>query len=135
MRVREFAVDAMRPYFASLDGPVREIVSVAGTATSLVSIELGMETYDAQRVHGSRLDAGSIRTVRERLASLRLSDRQEVVGLHPGRASVIVAGALILEAVLECTGLDSTLVSEHDILYGILLDLYRNGAPGTAPVG
>ena len=46
-------------------------------------------------------------------------------GTAPGRAAVIVAGALILETVLALAGLDSTVVSEHDILYGILLDTYR----------
>ena len=48
-----------------------------------------------------------------------------MVGLDPGRAPVIVAGALILETVVALAGLDSTIVSEHDILYGILLDTYR----------
>ena len=34
---------------------------------------------------------------------------------------------LILETVVGLAGLDSTLVSEHDILYGILLETYAGG--------
>jgi exopolyphosphatase/pppGpp-phosphohydrolase len=48
------------------------------------------------------------------------------VGLHPERAGVIVAGALIIETALALAGLDRMVVSEHDILYGILLDTYRD---------
>jgi len=37
---------------------------------------------------------------------------------------VIVAGTLIFETVLALSGLDRMVVSEHDILYGILLETY-----------
>ncbi len=60
------------------------------------------------------------------LAALPLARRRNVVGLHPERAGVIVAGALIFETVLALSGLDRMTVSEHDILYGILLDTYRD---------
>jgi exopolyphosphatase/pppGpp-phosphohydrolase len=52
-----------------------------------------------------------------------------VVGLEPDRAGVIVGGALILQAVMAHAGLSSTLVSEHDILYGMVLDPDAIGAP------
>ena len=57
-------------------------------------------------------------------ASMPLAERVKVPGLDPGRATVIVAGALILETIVALAGLDSTMVSEHDILYGILLETY-----------
>jgi exopolyphosphatase/guanosine-5'-triphosphate,3'-diphosphate pyrophosphatase len=39
--------------------------------------------------------------------------------MHPGRADVIGAGALILDRVLARTDADRLLVSESDILDGI----------------
>ena len=45
-----------------------------------------------------------------------------MVGLEPERAGVIVGGALILQSAMAYAGLASTLVSEHDILYGMVLD-------------
>jgi hypothetical protein len=51
-----------------------------------------------------------------------LDERKQVTGLEPGRAGVIVAGALVLEAILALAGLSETVVSEHDLLYGIVLD-------------
>jgi exopolyphosphatase/pppGpp-phosphohydrolase len=41
--------------------------------------------------------------------------------MDPARADVIVAGTLILETVMALAGVDSTVVSEHDILYGMVL--------------
>jgi len=42
--------------------------------------------------------------------------------MDPARADVIVAGALILETILALAGVERTVVSEHDLLYGIVLD-------------
>ena len=57
----------------------------------------------------------------EDLAGMTVARRKEIPSLDPGRAGVIVAGAMILETVLGMAGLDSVTVSEHDILYGIVL--------------
>jgi exopolyphosphatase/guanosine-5'-triphosphate,3'-diphosphate pyrophosphatase len=48
-------------------------------------------------------------------------ERLAIPSLDPGRAQVIVAGALILETVIALAGLEQLTVSEHDILYGIVL--------------
>ena len=64
------------------------------------------------------------------LAALPLAQREEVAGLEPARAPVIVAGALVLDVLLELTGLHHVVVSEHDLLYGILLDAYLDLALG-----
>jgi exopolyphosphatase/guanosine-5'-triphosphate,3'-diphosphate pyrophosphatase len=59
----------------------------------------------------------------EMLAGIPLSERREVPGLHPDRAPTIVAGAMILLAVLELFDLRQVEVSEHDILRGAALAL------------
>lgn len=115
----------LRPYFDGLPRPARLSIALAGTATTLSAIEQGLEVYDPARVHGSTLTVAEVGRMLERLASLPLERRvAEVTGLDPGRAPVIIGGTLILLTVLELAGLDSTLVSEHDILYGIVLDVY-----------
>ncbi|MBE0477095.1 MAG: Ppx/GppA family phosphatase [Coriobacteriia bacterium] len=123
-RAREWALAEMRPFFDETPGTPRVLVSLAGTATTLSAIHHGMTVYDPERVHGSVLTSEDLDALLERLAPLTLEELREVPGLHPGRASVIVAGAVVLSAVLELSGLPSTVVSEHDILYGIALDAY-----------
>ncbi len=122
-----FAEQSIAGFFATAPESPSEMISVAGTATTIAAILLGMPTpeYDPARVHGLVLRRDDIVATTTMLARLPLAQREGVVGLHPGRAPVIVAGMLVLLAVLDAAGLDSTLVSERDILYGMVLDTYR----------
>lgn len=93
-------------------------IAVAGTPTSLASIELGLEPYDPKQVHGHTLTLASIQRLLSQLASAPLSKRAEITGLHPDRAPNIVAGVVILVETMRAFDLDQIEVSEHDILYG-----------------
>jgi exopolyphosphatase / guanosine-5'-triphosphate,3'-diphosphate pyrophosphatase len=96
-------------------------IAVAGTPTSLASIEIGLETYDPAQVHGHTLTLGAIQHLLSKLASAPLSKRVEITGLHPDRAPNIVAGVVILVETMRAFGLERIEVSEHDILYGTAL--------------
>lgn len=98
-------------------------VAVAGTPTVLASVDLALERFDPWKVHGHRISLESCERILGRLAALPLAERRAVTGLHPDRAPTIVAGAAILLATLRAFDLSSVTVSEHDILYGIALDL------------
>jgi exopolyphosphatase/guanosine-5'-triphosphate,3'-diphosphate pyrophosphatase len=93
-------------------------IAVAGTPTSLASIEIGLEPYDPKQVHGHTLTLRTIQRLLSRLASAPLSKRAEITGLHPDRAPNIVAGVVILIETMRAFDLDRIDVSEHDILYG-----------------
>lgn len=96
-------------------------IAVAGTPTSLAAIDLGLDDYDPERVHGHRLTLASIQHMLSRLAAVPLAERREVRGLDPDRAPTIVAGVVILIEVMRSFGLEKIEVSEHDILYGAAL--------------
>ena len=123
------AIDWFAPQFATFYDELRErgftvdrVVAVAGTATSLVSIEQAMEVYDSSRVHGALVTLESLGQMRDRLASLTLEQRRHVTGLQPDRAPVIVAGTLILGEIVRQAGASGFTVSEADILHGIIMD-------------
>jgi exopolyphosphatase/guanosine-5'-triphosphate,3'-diphosphate pyrophosphatase len=119
------AADVRGRVAAAVPLPVRRragaAVAVAGTATSLAAIDLGLEPYDAGRVEGHTLAVSRLAELRDRLAGLPLSERREVAGLHPDRAPTIVAGSVILLEVLALFGLDRVEVSDRDILWGVAL--------------
>ncbi len=98
-------------------------IAVAGTPTSLASIELELEPYDPARVHGHVLTLETIQRLLSQLASAPLAERAEIRGLHPDRAPTIVTGVVILVEAMRAFGLDRVEVSEHDILYGAALSL------------
>jgi len=96
-------------------------IAVAGTPTSLASIDLGLEPYDPSQVHGRTLDLETIQHLLSQLASSPLAKRIEIAGMHPDRAPSIVAGVVILVETMRAFGLKRVEVSEHDILYGVAI--------------
>jgi exopolyphosphatase/guanosine-5'-triphosphate,3'-diphosphate pyrophosphatase len=93
-------------------------IAVAGTPTSLAAIELALDPYDPERVHGHLLTLPSIQRMLSQLASTPLAERKAIPGLHADRAATIVAGVVILVEAMRAFGLEEVAVSEHDILYG-----------------
>ena len=53
------------------------------------------------------------------LLAMTHAERLGLPVMHPGRADVIGAGALILRIVMERAGVAAVVASEHDILDGI----------------
>jgi exopolyphosphatase/guanosine-5'-triphosphate,3'-diphosphate pyrophosphatase len=96
-------------------------IAVAGTATQLAAIDIGLESREGERVHGHVLERDAVGSILDRLASVPLEERRLVRGLDPDRAPTIVAGAAILVEVLESFGLDRVEASERDILHGAAL--------------
>jgi exopolyphosphatase/guanosine-5'-triphosphate,3'-diphosphate pyrophosphatase len=97
---------------------VEHAIAVAGTPTSLAAIDLELEPYDPERVHGHHLSLEACEQILARLTALTTEERQHVTGLHPDRAPTIVAGVVILIQALRAFGLHQFEVSEHDILRG-----------------
>jgi exopolyphosphatase / guanosine-5'-triphosphate,3'-diphosphate pyrophosphatase len=132
-------VDAAADYVRELLPPldVRSAIGVAGTVTSLAALDLGLDEYDPDRVHGHRLGIAAVDEQLRRLAAMPLEDRRRVRGLDPDRAPVIVAGAAILREILRRYDLAEIEVSEHDLLYGAALAAAELPEPveGEAPPG
>lgn len=114
---------------AVLDGcrvPVvdaRTVIGVAGTVTTVAAGVLGLSSYARDAIHHAVLRGDDVAAMVRELVSMPVAARRELGYMHPGRADVIAAGALILERVLRRTTPDTVLVSEHDILDGIAWSL------------
>jgi len=105
--------------------PVRTMVGLAGSVTTVAAIALGLDTYDPVRIHHSVISAAGIRRVSDELLRMTHEERAALPVMHPGRVDVIGAGALILAETVERVGVDAVVVSEHDILDGIAWALAR----------
>jgi exopolyphosphatase/guanosine-5'-triphosphate,3'-diphosphate pyrophosphatase len=112
-------------------------IGVAGTITSIAALALGLDEYDRERVHRSRLTAAELGEQLDRLASVPVARRRELRPLDPERAPVIVAGAVIARETLSFFGLDELEISERDILDGAALAAVELPAEekGAAPPG
>lgn len=96
-------------------------VGVAGTVTTIAALDLGLDAYDRDRVHGHVLTRAAVEAQLTRLAGLPLAERLRVPALEPGRAPVIVAGAAIVAEAMAACELDELVASEYDLLDGIAL--------------
>lgn len=112
---------------------IDRFVAVAGTATTVVSVDQAMAVYDSARVHKAQITRDQLAVVSQRFASVPTAERAKIVGLDPGRAPVIVAGMLILQAVMDLSGQDAYTASESDILQGLILDDVRSRAQEAEP--
>lgn len=97
------------------------LVAVAGTATTFACLSLGLVDYDPEAIHLTTLDRTWLAGEVERLAMMQATDRAALTCMQAGRADVIVAGGEILLAAMETLGWEELIVSERDILDGIVV--------------
>jgi exopolyphosphatase/guanosine-5'-triphosphate,3'-diphosphate pyrophosphatase len=102
---------------------IRRFVGLAGTVTTMAAVEMGLATYDRDRIHHFVLTRAAAEDVFRTLATERRSQRIHNPGLEEQRADVIVGGAVILVAILRYFDLADCLVSESDILDGLVASL------------
>lgn len=110
-------------------------VGLAGTVTTLAGMRLGLCEYDGDAIHHTWLTRTEVEEEYRRLASLPLEERKRYMRLEPGRADVIVGGSAVLRAVLAGFSLDRLLVSEKDILDGLVLHAVSGWIPFPDQVG
>jgi exopolyphosphatase / guanosine-5'-triphosphate,3'-diphosphate pyrophosphatase len=110
------------PQLLGLDGR-RRLVGLAGTVSTLASLKLKLAEYDVDRLHHATISLAEVVGLCDTLASLSATERRGLVGMVPGRADVILGGALVLEAVAARYQCPEVIVSEKDILDGIVLSI------------
>jgi exopolyphosphatase / guanosine-5'-triphosphate,3'-diphosphate pyrophosphatase len=99
------------------------VVGVAGTVTTIAAGVLDLPAYDRDAIDQQVLSFDDVHALVGRLVGMTVAERLELPWMHPGRADVIDAGALILSRVLRRASVDSLVVSESDILDGIAWSL------------
>jgi len=102
---------------------VRTVVGLAGTISTVAAVEIGMDRYDRDLIHHFTLTRAAAEDVFRTLATEPLRDRIHNPGLERERADVIVGGCCVLVAFLRTLGIDELLVSEADILDGLVASL------------
>ncbi len=101
-----------------------DAIAVAGTATTLAALELGLPGYDAERIHGSRVSRDAIAVWIAKLAPLTAeARRQRHPAIEPGRAGLIVGGSIVMLAALDALDAPGFVASERDILHGLALGM------------
>ncbi|MBL7992666.1 MAG: Ppx/GppA family phosphatase [Candidatus Kapabacteria bacterium] len=101
-----------------------DIIGVGGTFTTLAAIDLHLAEYDSARVHNHIMTLETVSHITNHLLTTPLSELLENPAIHPQRADILPAGALILEETLLFFGAASCKASTKGLRYGVLYDAF-----------
>jgi len=96
------------------------MVAVGGTATTLASVEQGLEDFIAEKIHHFILEKETLKNQLLLYQSKTIDERKKIPGLPMARADVILAGGAILYLAMEELKCPSVLISCHGVRYGLL---------------
>ena len=125
--------EARRAVRALVDGARRELptlegdsllVGLAGTVSTVAMLEQGIARYDRARVHHAVLGRPHVEWWLDALSGEDGAARLARPGMVEGRQDVIVGGVLVLAEVMAAFDRDRCLVSEDDILDGLVASLH-----------
>jgi exopolyphosphatase/guanosine-5'-triphosphate,3'-diphosphate pyrophosphatase len=117
------------PELAGLD-PSARLVGLAGTVSTLASLELGLTDYDRDKIHHSVLSLEAVDRWCSVLGAEPVAVRARRRAISAGREDVIFGGALILRESMSKFGFRECIVSEADILDGLVISLGVQIPPG-----
>lgn len=96
------------------------LIGTGGTITTLAAIDLGLKSYNPERIHLHNISMDRLLRLKDRLISMHLSQREGIDGLEAKRADLIIPGILLTIRVMEIFGFDEMAVSDYGILEGII---------------
>jgi exopolyphosphatase/guanosine-5'-triphosphate,3'-diphosphate pyrophosphatase len=101
---------------------IRSFIVTGGTATTVASIDMGLDTYDGERIHLHQISYDRLKDILHCLSSIPLFKRTNIKGLEPDRADIIIPGILILKVLMEMFKSETIIISDYGLLEGILLN-------------
>jgi len=99
-----------------------QMVGTGGTIGILGSMEAELKSFDRERLENTRLSRERLHWHVEHLWRLPLNERKMIVGLPPNRADVILAGAVIYEAVMEHFDFTELRISTRGLRFAAILE-------------
>ena len=102
----------------------RKFVATAGTATTLKAMDIALEPYRPELVHGESLSISRVREIMDELMSKTLEQRRQVKGLPAQRADVILTGAALLHEAMSYLGYATTLISDRGVKWGLFYERF-----------
>jgi exopolyphosphatase/guanosine-5'-triphosphate,3'-diphosphate pyrophosphatase len=113
---------AAAPWLAGAAARGETLAGIGGTVRNLAAaaqLAAGLPSYGVQ---GFVLARAALDELVERLAGLPASERRAVPGIKPERGDLILAGALVVQAVMEAGGFDALEVTEAGLREGVFFE-------------
>jgi exopolyphosphatase/guanosine-5'-triphosphate,3'-diphosphate pyrophosphatase len=100
------------------------LVGMGGAVTNMMAVSLALVPYDPNKIQGAILTLAEVERQIGIYAALDAVQRQDIPGLQPGRAEIILAGACIVATLMEKLHQDQLTVSDRALRHGVLIDRF-----------
>jgi exopolyphosphatase/guanosine-5'-triphosphate,3'-diphosphate pyrophosphatase len=105
-----------------------DLVGVGGTVRNLASAAEIAAELPSYGVQGFRVTRSALDALVERLADLPASERSSVPGIKPNRSDLILAGAVVVQSVMEAGGFEAMEVTEAGLREGVFYETLLDGS-------
>lgn len=118
---------ALSPWDRSFEEPW-VLAGTGGTVVTLAAIIHGLDTLNIRSslINGLKIERDKLSALVEGLKEMTMEEREALKGLDKDRAPVILAGAVIVERILQYFQCPHLVASLSDLLEGIAIDRFRN---------
>ncbi len=106
------------------DGARGPLVGSGGTLLTLGAMAARLDCYRGELVHGMELRSDSLRASRTELEGRTIAERCAIPGLDSGRAPMILAGAILADAVLTASGAHAYVLSDQGLRHAVLRERF-----------
>lgn len=96
---------------------------IGGTVVTIAAVLLSLDPPNPETLNGTVIGIADVEKVLGRLSAVPLAERKSIPGLDPKRADVIIAGGLIVIALLRACGLNAFTVSTRGLRFGLLAEM------------
>jgi exopolyphosphatase/guanosine-5'-triphosphate,3'-diphosphate pyrophosphatase len=104
------------------------IVGIGGTVRNLAAAAAAAARKPSIGVQGALLERDALEQLICELAARGAAERAQIEGVKPGRAGVILAGAVVIAAAMDATGADSVEVTHAGLREGVFFASYLEPA-------
>ena len=120
--LEQWARRTIATFLQPIDGiDAGDVILCAGTARAVRSVARAMQIIPAEGAGSDRISRYTLRHIIDRLAPRTLAARRQTPGLDPGRADLIVHGAMLLDALMASVGVDDAIVCRTALREGLIL--------------
>jgi len=106
-----------------LAGKKYQLIGTAGTITTLAAIHLRLREYDANKINNHHLSSDWLSSLEAKLKLMTIPERENLIGMEPGRGDLILPGLEIILFLLNQLQLSTLWVSDSGLLEGVMLNL------------
>lgn len=129
-RLRRHAVDVFHLDHWITDGG--RVVAMGGAVRTLAAMAQKASGYPLGEVHGYLLTRPALRELIERMTALPRGERRRIPGLKADRADIMLAGAVVMDALMQASDVDRVEVCATGLRWGVFWEAFL--APADPPL-